>query len=83
MKWHLLKNNRCAKCEKDLVKSMVEGRPGYITCQCGFSISQEQYQNICADRVRKQLEHEQNNEQEYDEETVNSFLDSEGTEIES
>ncbi len=57
MKWYLLKNNKCAKCERDLTKNMGKGRPGYITCECGFSISQEKYKIICADRIKKQIEY--------------------------
>lgn len=65
MKWSNLKNNKCPKCNKDWLRmGNAIFAEHFITCKCGFKISEKRMTEIVSDKVNQEIL--ENMEQEYE-----------------
>lgn len=72
MKWFNLKQNKCPKCDGDIIIGMTieiredffndEPAEKYIIHKCGFSIRESRYKQIVSSQITASLERELNKE---------------------
>lgn len=53
MKWSRIKESLCPKCTS---RTMLSFGDGYLTCRCGFRISEQRMTEIVSSIVSKDLE---------------------------
>lgn len=56
MKWENLKNNKCPKCNRDIVTGLtVDPVKNMLKHKCGFQISEAKFKELCQGMVESNL----------------------------
>ncbi len=55
MKWSNLKKNKCPKCDKDFMDSLIPN-PFMFEHACGFKIRESKYRQIVASQINDNIE---------------------------